>query len=83
MPTHLRYELRPEIFNLQLQIADEYLFLFADGDSRRILGVPCRAAQAGARTVPGSRWWPVIHRRAERYRPVRGDDTAVDIPRCA
>lgn len=70
-PTHVRYEVRLEVFNRGLEVAEEYLFLFAEDDSPPEPGIPVQGSMAGGRKVPGSKWWPVITRRL-------GSDTALD-----
>lgn len=62
-PTHVRYELRLEVFNRRLQVAEEYLYLFAADDARPRPGAPMQGADAGGPRVPGSKWWPIIVRR--------------------
>ena len=62
-PTHIRYELRLEVFNRRLEVAEEYLFLFAEDDNPPEPGNPLQGSVAGGRKVPGSKWWPVITRR--------------------
>ncbi len=62
-PTHLRYELRLEVFNRTLEVAEEYLFLFAEDDDPPKPGIPLQGSAAGGRKVPGSKWWPIITRR--------------------
>ena len=64
MPTHLRYELRLELFNRQLQVAEEYLFLFADDDCRRVLVSPKRSVP-----LPARRLIPGHHRLPGTVRP--------------
>lgn len=62
-PTHARYELRLEVFNRGLEVAEEYLFLYAEDDGPPQPGVPLQGRHAGGGRVPGSKWRPVITRR--------------------
>jgi predicted ATPase len=64
VPTHLRYEVRLDIFNHELQVAEEYLFLFTDRDKHRpTAGVPLQGAERGRRrTLPHRSWQSVLHR---------------------
>src|SRR5262249_49205337 len=50
VPTHLRYEVRLEIFNNELQVQEEYLFLFSEQDKHRPTGgVPLQGPALAAR----------------------------------
>jgi predicted ATPase len=62
-PTHLRYELRLEMFSYGLRVAAEHLFLFADGWPPAP-GTPMQGEFAGGSRDPGRRWRPVIKRRS-------------------
>lgn len=62
-PTHLRYEVRLQVFNRTLEVAEEYLFLFAADDRPPVPGMPLQGSAAGGRSLPGRNWWPVITRR--------------------
>lgn len=62
-PTHARYELRLKVFNHGLEVAEEYLFLYAQDDGPPQPGVPLQGRRAGGSRVPGSKWRPVITRR--------------------
>ena len=70
-PTHLRYELRLDIFNYELQVAAEYLFLFPDVERRRPkAGIRLQGAEhASRRALPQRAWQWVISRD-------RGEPTA-------
>lgn len=62
-PTHLRYELRLEIFNHEVQVAEEYLYLFPDTGRRPEAGVPLQGTPKGQkRTLPHRDWQSVIDR---------------------
>lgn len=80
-PTHLRYELRLEVFNRRLQVAEEYLFLFASDDGPPLPGVPLQGSAAGGPRVPGSRWWPIITRRDGGSRTELAGETTSRGPR--
>ncbi|SDT60926.1 methylation-associated defense system AAA family ATPase MAD3 [Actinoplanes derwentensis] len=43
-PTHLRYEVRLEVFSYELRVVEEYLFLFSDRGHRPEPGVPLQGA---------------------------------------
>lgn len=64
-PTHLRYEVRFEVYNYELLVSEEYLFLFNEEAQPPAKGVPLQGQDAGGRKSPGSRWRPVISRRLE------------------
>jgi len=76
MPTHMRYELRLEVFNQRLQVAEEYLFLFASDAHPPVAGFPMQGAAAGGRRVPGSRWWPIISRVPGTGTTLSGETTS-------
>lgn len=62
VPTHLRYELRLEVTERDLRIADEYLFLFSQSGA-----LPALGSFPQGRSVTGTRlahadWQSVIHR---------------------
>ncbi|MGQ0775518.1 MAG: methylation-associated defense system AAA family ATPase MAD3 [Pseudonocardiales bacterium] len=58
-PTYARYELRLEVLNRVLEVAEEYLFLYAEDDGPPKPGVPLQGRHAS----PDSKWRPVITRR--------------------
>lgn len=58
--THLRYELSLEVFNYDLQVAEEHLFLFAERGNRPQAGVPLQGSPSGGGLRPG--WRSVISR---------------------
>ena len=62
-PTHARYELRLEVFDRGLEVAEEYLFLYAEDDGPPQPGVPLQGRHAGGSKLPGNKWRPVITRR--------------------
>lgn len=62
-PTHLRYEVSFEVYNYNLRVAEEYLFLFSEQASPPTAGVASQGQYAGGRGTPGNRWRPVISRR--------------------
>ncbi|HEX5495580.1 MAG TPA: AAA family ATPase [Mycobacteriales bacterium] len=57
-PTHLRYELRLDVFNDELTVGEEYLFLFSDRGRRPEPGVMLQGASIG----PRHPWRSVIAR---------------------
>lgn len=64
-PTHARYEIRLELFNDRLTVAEEYLFLFPGGDyappaKSGMLGREARNAQSRRKTIRS--WRMVIDR---------------------
>lgn len=74
-PTHLRYEVRLETLNYELSVAEEYLFLFSEDAHPPQAGVPLQGQYAGGRTLPGSRWRPVIRRTRPRDTAYRAETT--------
>jgi hypothetical protein len=63
VPTHLRYEVRLEIFDHELQVAEEYLFLFPEDGNRPEPGVLLQGAPRGAKaSLPHRDWQSVIRR---------------------
>lgn len=62
VPDHLRYEVRLTVINNELQVDQEYLFLFPSGDQRRPkAGVPMQGGTP-SRGRPHRIWQPVIQR---------------------
>lgn len=74
-PTHLRYELRLEVFNRKLEVAEEYLFLFAEDDGPPKPGIPLQGSAASGRKWPGGKWQPVIARSRETITELRAETT--------
>jgi len=58
--THLRYELSLEMFNYDLQVAEEYLFLFSERGDRPQAGVRLQGSRSGGRLR--REWRSVISR---------------------
>jgi hypothetical protein len=62
-PTHLRYELRLDLFNDELGVAEEYLFLFPETGRLPESGVPLQGAPGGSGRMHSKDWQAVIRRR--------------------
>ena len=62
VPTHLRYELRLEVTTRDIQVADEYLFLFAASGIRPVPGEFPQGRSASGTSLEHSDWQSVIHR---------------------
>lgn len=61
IPTHLRYELGLELFNNELRVSQEYLFLFSAGGRRPEAGVPFQGEpRSGGKFSLGRRTWESI-----------------------
>src|SRR5215470_8251623 len=73
-PTHLRYEVRLELFNRAPGVAEEYLFLFPS-EAPPAAGVPLQGRYAGGRQGAGAKWQPVIQRQAGRTSVLRAETT--------
>lgn len=63
IPTHLRFELRFTLFNDELEVAEEYLFLFPETGRRPEPGVALQGAPRGSGRALRSRDWQSIIRR--------------------
>ncbi|MBX6387508.1 MAG: AAA family ATPase [Frankia sp.] len=63
VPTHLRYELRLELFNEELEVAEEYLFLFPETGRLPEPGMGVQGAPRGAGRALRSRDWQSVIRR--------------------
>jgi len=61
-PTHLRYEVRLEVFTHGLEVVEEYLYLFPP-EALPSPGVPLQGRDAGGRRGAAAKWRPVIRRR--------------------
>jgi hypothetical protein len=63
IPTHLRYEVRLDLFNDELEVAEEYLFLFTEAGRLPEPGVPLQGAPSGqGRSLRSKDWQSVIRR---------------------
>ncbi|WP_328463498.1 AAA family ATPase [Actinoplanes sp. NBC_00393] len=67
-PTHLRYEVRLEVFNYELRVVEEYLFLFPETGPRPQPGVPL---QGKSLTQKRTKNGQVIIRRPGAGEPTR------------
>jgi predicted ATPase len=64
IPTHLRYEVRLDLFNDELEVAEEYLFLFPETGRLPEPGVPLQGGPTGSgRMLRSKDWQSVIRRR--------------------
>ena len=75
-PNRLRYEVRLGVFNLGLQVEEEYLFLFDADQHAPQAGIPMQGSQAGGTRVPGRTWWPVISRTGGRRTDLSNETTS-------
>jgi AAA domain, putative AbiEii toxin, Type IV TA system len=81
-PTQLRYELRLDVVNYELQVAGEYLFLFPDSDRRRPeAGVPLQGAQHLSRRALQERGWQWIISRDRGQPTLFAPETTTRGPR--
>lgn len=65
VPTHLRYELRVEITTHRTRVADEYLFLFPEGDDRPRAGAFPQGRSAAETNLANERWQALADRTAQ------------------
>jgi predicted ATPase len=61
--THLRYELRLDLVNDELEVGAEYLFLFSEHGRRPEPGVPLQGEPRGHSRVLQSKEWQLVIRR--------------------
>lgn len=61
-PTHARYEIRLELFNDRLLVAEEYLFLFPEGDYAPAARSGLLGSEAGGKSKATRAWRKVIDR---------------------
>jgi hypothetical protein len=82
VPTHLRYELRLEVTARDIQVADEYLFLFAGGGHRPEPGRFPQGISVTGTTLAHADWQSVIHREGRALTRFTPESTtqATDIP---
>ncbi|SDL79332.1 Predicted ATPase [Glycomyces sambucus] len=71
IPSHLRYELGLELFDRELQVSQEYLFLFSAGARRPEAGVPFQGEpRSGGKYSLAARTWESVLSR-KRGEPAR------------